>query len=173
MKHFGFKTVVQKTEGHLSVNVVEEGQNSQINLSDSGFGYSQILPIITQLWELSSRKKSSNRSEQVVPLVVAIEQPELHLHPAMQTKLAEAFIACLSLASNNGYCLQLLLETHSETIINYLGRAIERKRIKPEDVAVVLFERDKSSLFSRVNKSGFDQEGYLLNWPIGFFEPRE
>ena len=83
MKHFGFKTVVQKTEGHLSVNVVEEGQNSQINLSDSGFGYSQILPIITQLWELSSRNKGHSRSEQVVPLVVAIEQPELHLHPAM------------------------------------------------------------------------------------------
>lgn len=173
MEHFGFKTVVQKTEGHLSVNVVEEGQSSQINLSDSGFGYSQILPIITQLWELSSRKKSHSRSEQVVPLVVAIEQPELHLHPAMQAKLAEAFIACLSLASKNGYCLQLLLETHSETIINYLGRAVERKRINPQDVSVVLFERDKHSLFSQVKKSGFDEDGYLINWPIGFFEPEE
>ena len=173
MEHFGFKTVVQKTEGHLSVNVVEEGQSSQINLSDSGFGYSQILPIITQLWELSSRNKGHSRSEQVVPLVVAIEQPELHLHPAMQAKLAEAFIACLSLAANNGYCLQLLLETHSETIINYLGRAVERKRINPQDVSVVLFERDKRSLFSQVKKSGFDEEGYLINWPIGFFEPEE
>lgn len=149
--------------------------DKKINLSDTGFGYSQILPIITQLWELSSRKIEIEQFgiEQHIPLVIAIEQPELHLHPAMQAKLAEAFIAAIELARENGYNLQLILETHSETIINYFGRAIERKLLKPEDIDIALFERDPYTSYTTVKKSAYDSFGFLQDWPIGFFAPKE
>ncbi len=53
LKNFNFKIKIQKTEGHYSIKVVHEN-DIEINLSDMGFGYSQILPILTQLWYSSS-----------------------------------------------------------------------------------------------------------------------
>lgn len=170
-EQFGFKAFVSKTEGHLSIEINRTGHAKNINLSDTGFGYSQILPIITQLWELSSHKAAKMSNNQVVPLVVAIEQPELHLHPAMQAKLAESFIACLTLAKENGYALQLILETHSETMINYFGRAIAKGKLKADDIAVILFDRNEDTNQTVTSISSYDNDGYLTNWPIGFFAP--
>ena len=173
-KSFGFSATVQKNVGHLSVAIFREGFNKEINLSDTGFGYSQILPIITQLWELSTRNRVNQHSSlDVIPLVVAIEQPELHLHPAMQGRLAKAFIACIKLAKDNGYQLQLLLETHSQTMVDYFGRAVARNELSTSDIAVVLFERDGSTGHTNVRKTEYDSFGMLKDWPIGFFEPEE
>lgn len=166
--HFGFKVMVDKKAGHLSVKIAIHTDRG-INMSDTGFGYSQILPIITQIWDLSTR---TNRRQLMTPLVIAIEQPELHLHPALQAKLAEAFIACIKLARDNNYELQLVLETHSETIVNFFGRAIARGTLCNDDISVVLFNRDTNNPFTNVQITGFDKDGYLINWPIGFFAPK-
>lgn len=168
-KFFGFKVLVDKNGGHLSVKIATV-TNEGVNLSDTGFGYSQILPIITQLWDLSTRSRSSKTP---APLVVAIEQPELHLHPGLQAKLAKAFIASIQLAKENNYQLQLLLETHSETIVNYFGRAITRGEIEKEDVSVLLFDKPIDARTATVQISGYDQDGYLTDWPVGFFAPKE
>jgi predicted ATPase len=173
LKYFGFKVVVNKNEGHLSIKIAlqsDENAVNLVNLSDTGFGYSQILPIITQLWDLSTSRKTFKQKE--VPLVIAIEQPELHLHPSLQAKLSEVFIASIRLAKKHGYKLQLLLETHSETIVNYFGRAIARDNLKSEDISVILFDKDMNTKHTIIQTSKFDKDGYLLNWPIGFFAPR-
>jgi len=174
-EHFGFSVSTDKSKGHLSLLIKLVGSDKAINLSDTGFGYSQVLPIITQLWELSSRKRERNRYSRhgLLPLVVAIEQPELHLHPAVQAKLAKAFIATIELARKNGYQLQLLLETHSETIVNYLGGAIARGLLKKEDVSVVLFEKVIGDSHTTVRNCNYDNDGYLENWPYGFFVSEE
>lgn len=168
-KYFGFVTDVSSHEGHISVKVALENGGPAVNMSDTGFGYSQILPIIVQLWDLSTRRRRP--SSEKVPLVVAIEQPELHLHPALQARLANVFIASIQLAERNGYQLQLLIETHSETIVNYFGRMIATTRLSEDDVSVVLFEKDKKSGETSVKISNYDTSGYLKNWPIGFFAP--
>lgn len=173
-QHFGFKVVVKKDGGHLSVNVALGEDGDSINLSDTGFGYSQILPIITQLWDLSTRRaipRKPNDRNNRIPLVIAIEQPELHLHPAVQAKLADAFVASIKLAEKNGYSLQLLLETHSQTIVNQFGLAIADKKLAHEDVSVVLFEKPFGQSQTSVCVSRYDDMGYLQNWPIGFFAP--
>lgn len=168
-KFFGFKVLVDKDGGHLSVKIATV-TNEGVNLSDTGFGYSQILPIITQLWDLSTRPRSGKTP---APLVVAIEQPELHLHPGLQAKLAKAFIASIQLAREHHYQLQLLLETHSEMIVNYFGRAIARGEIEKEDVSVLLFDKPIDARTATVQISGYDQDGYLTDWPVGFFAPKE
>lgn len=170
-EHFGFQVLIKPSGGHLSVNIsLNEGKGS-INLSDTGFGYSQILPIIVQLWYLSTKKRRSTK--QNIPLVIAIEQPELHLHPAMQAKLTRAFIAAIRLAEQQGYRLQLLLETHSQTIVNYFGSAIVHGGLRREDISVVLFEKSPETGQTDVKFSQYDGDGYLQNWPIGFFAPEE
>lgn len=176
-EHFGFYVSTDKSKGHLSLQIQLRGSDKSINLSDTGFGYSQVLPIITQLWELSSRKRNNRPvyvdRNQEIPLVIAIEQPELHLHPAVQAKLAKAFIASIDLARKNKCDIQLLLETHSETIINYFGRAIARGLLKPDDISVILFEKGIDQSTTTVRNSSYDEDGYLTNWPYGFFDSEE
>lgn len=179
-RFFGFKVVTERGSGHLSVKIALE-DSQEVNLSDTGFGYSQILPIITQLWDLSSRKANlyssyndifwSSSRDVDIPLVIAIEQPELHLHPALQARLAKAFIASIRLAQDNGYRLQLLIETHSETIVNYFGRAIQRKELGENEISLVVFDKPPASKETLVRVSNYDQDGYLRHdtWPIGFF----
>ena len=176
-KYFGFTVSTQKNKGHLSLQIKLVDSDDQINLSDTGFGFSQVLPIITQIWELSTRKVDTERNyyqyKGPMPLVVAIEQPELHLHPAVQAKLARAFIACIQLARDNGFQLQLLLETHSETIVNYLGRAVAKGLLDSKDISVVLFDKQMQSKITTVTNSHYDKNGFLENWPYGFFEAEE
>lgn len=169
-KHFGFKVFVQREAGHLSVNVELQESTGRFNLSDTGFGYSQILPIITQLWALSTKEKATHSS---TPLIVAIEQPELHLHPSLQVKLAKVFIASIKLALQHGYQLQLILETHSETIVNYFGTAIARGELSPKDISVVLFDKCLGCQYTDVRISSYDNSGYLKDWPIGFLSAGE
>lgn len=170
-EHFGFQVNVARDGGHISLRVSLEGTNAEVNISDTGFGYSQILPIITQLWDLSVRTRGPAENT-AVPLVIAIEQPELHLHPALQAKLTKAFMACIKSAEKNHRRLQLLIETHSETIINCFGRAIARGQISNNNVSVVLFQKKRYNQ-SEVRVSEFDANGYLDPWPIGFFAPKE
>jgi len=170
----GFHVRPEIDGGHLSIQVGWCGKEKSTNLSDTGFGFSQILPIVTQLWEIVTKKPRANnqrRNSWNIPLVLAIEQPELHLHPALQADLVEAFINSIVLAKKNRYSLQLILETHSETIVNYFGRSIAKNRIDGKDVSVVLFDKDSYAL-TKVKASGFDRNGYLLDWPIGFFSVR-
>lgn len=169
-QYFGFHVIVAKNGGHLSVKIALTVGGDPINMSDTGFGYSQILPIITQLWDLST--KTHPRDEKV-PLVIAIEQPELHLHPALQARLAKALLSSIQLAKENGYHLQLIIETHSETIVNYFGLAIANGALQKQDVSVVLFDKDLQTKHTQVQSSSYDQDGYLQNWPVGFFAPKE
>lgn len=177
-EHFGFVVSTDKSKGHLSLQIKLHGSDKSINLSDTGFGYSQVLPIITQLWELSSRRRNNRPTmyidrNQRIPLVIAIEQPELHLHPAIQAKLAKAFIACIDLARKNNCDIQLLIETHSETIVNYFGRAIARELLNPNDISVILFEKETDQSVTTVRNSNYDADGFLTNWPYGFFDSEE
>lgn len=175
-EQFGFKIEIDKSRGHLSLLIQLRGSDKKINLSDTGFGYSQVLPIITQMWELSALPKNAYpyyRSSSMIPLVIAIEQPELHLHPAIQARLAKAFIACIDLARKNKRELQLIIETHSETIVNYFGRAIERGLLNKDDVSLILFEKNMGDSYTTVHKSFYDRDGYLHDWPYGFFDSED
>lgn len=174
-EYFGFSVDTRTEGGHLSLLIKQTNSGREVNLCDTGFGYSQILPIITQLWDISSRRGVIMNGRRVSnvggPVVIAIEQPELHLHPGIQAKLAKAFIASIELAKKNEIQLQILLETHSKTIVNYMGHAIEQKMIRQEDISVILFERREDNGLTDVKNSGYDEDGYLVNWPYGFFEP--
>lgn len=172
-EYFGFHVIVEKKSGHLSVKIALTDDGDPVNMSDTGFGYSQILPIITQLWDLSTNRRPTHPHHKMIPLVIAIEQPELHLHPALQAKLAKALLSSIQLAKENGYYLQLLIETHSETIVNYFGMAIAKGALQNQDVSVTLFDKDFQTKHTQVQSSSYDKDGFLFDWPIGFFAPKE
>jgi predicted ATPase len=167
-KHFNFSAKVRVSGGQLSIAIREGG--IERNLADTGFGYSQILPVITHLWSLTiSKPKSLVRRN--IPTLFSIEQPELHLHPRLQAKVSDALVDAYKISKDENFRLQLLVETHSETIVNRLGHRVAKGDINPNDINVVIFNKDKPELPTKVSVGKFDKEGYLINWPYGFFEP--
>lgn len=87
-KLFGFSIVVLKHEGHVELQILE-GNNAPRNLVDTGFGYTQMLPILTMIWNAIKTPPSRSifyRSNGDILKFIVIEQPELHLHPRMQAK---------------------------------------------------------------------------------------
>ena len=161
-EHFHFEVFVEREAGNYSLSISENG-SEPMNLIDAGFGYGQILPILTQLWVLvDSQRKNAD-----IPIVFAIEQPELHLHPELQATLAKAFMAAVQ--RENGSNLRLVIETHSKTIVDRIGRGIQRNEIAKDDINVVLFEKEPGCPKSTVSVASFDKYGSLNNWPIGFF----
>lgn len=174
LQNFGFKTNIRKIEGHYLIKIVQS-DNIEINLSDMGFGYSQILPILTQIWHSTNRKQL--RQTHIFYLnnlekIIAIEQPELHLHPEFQAKFADAISKVINFTKNNNIHLNLIIETHSDIIVNRLGLNILNDTLNTDDVNIILFEKEDEISPSKITISNFDDEGNLTNWPLGFFTPQ-
>jgi len=167
-EHFSFRVTSQRHAGHLSLQITESGLQTH-NLADSGFGYSQILPIATQLWRLgrTGQSKLSRRSHAIGKFFV-VEQPELHLHPRLQARLADVFAAAIGTSDRSRSPLRIVAETHSEALVNRLGVLIAEGKLTSEDVNVVLFDRKDPDGPAGVRCVRFDKKGYLQNWPYGF-----
>lgn len=166
--NFGFYLVPEFSKGHLSLLLSDSSDNEKYNLIDKGFGFSQVLPIIISLWHILKNREFSFTPRSVV---FAIEQPELHLHPKLQRKLVDIFVKSLKLMRESGFVFNLILETHSPTIINSFGDFIFSKDISKEDVSLVLFnDVTFAKECHQIETVNYNDSGVLENWPLGFLE---
>ncbi|MCP4350877.1 MAG: AAA family ATPase [Desulfobacterales bacterium] len=145
-KNMGLEVYSRHTGSHIALTLVESGSEHEYNLADMGFGFSQILPAIVQLWAMTERphKEPETLSEEIaepVPKIFSVEQPELHLHPGYQAKVADMLIAAVAAAKKSNTDIRLIVETHSEVIINRIGNQIAAGKIDHDDVNVVIFEK--------------------------------
>lgn len=168
--NFNFTIKVDYSGSNLALKIAyANNNNSYNNITDMGFGFSQILPILVSLWSVSSgyeRIKNPHFTKQVI---FAIEQPELHLHPKMQSDLANVFVSAISLAKDSDINLTLIIETHSEALIATLGDLIAKESTQPEDVSILVFEQDRIERNTVIKKAHFTKDGTLEDWPRGFF----
>lgn len=166
-------TVNPKREGgHIALFVTDTHAKSSQNIADMGFGYSQVLPILVQAW------LSQNESERMLPTTtreptsaLVIEQPELHLHPDFQAKLATVFGELAAISKKRDDPFPIIIETHSPQIVNRFGEMIEANELAPEDIGVYLFEESDGK--HTLREANFNHKGALENWPYGFFEAGE
>lgn len=174
-KSFDFYPYTVKNGVNIEVRLVDTKTGNDFNVADRGFGFSQILPIVTQLWHIILKETSNNNEKTATtPIIFAIEQPELHLHPYLQSQLTDCFIETIKYAKEKGVELKLIIETHSQTIVNRIGHRIINEDFSENDVSIVLFEADEAEKNSTsVFVSKYNKQGFLENWPIGFFEPKE
>ncbi|HBE19381.1 MAG TPA: hypothetical protein DEG17_27390 [Cyanobacteria bacterium UBA11149] len=174
LENFDFEPVVKTSLGHISLTIRHRDSDKEINVTDTGFGFSQILPVITQLWLLSEfpKRNPEERSRQVTqsPVIFAIEQPELHLHPRLQGTITDAFVTSVKAAKEKNIDFRLVVETHSEALVNRLGHLVAEGKISHEDINIVLFEPSDELGKIKVRTSQFDSDGYLNDWPLGFFD---
>lgn len=169
---FGVVFSVVSTEGHISM-VIRNDVNDvcYTNVADTGYGYSQMLPIVMLLWMIHNSNKKIRTSVAPRAKTVLIEQPELHLHPAFQAKLIDVFANVIREAKSSGIDIKIIFETHSETMINRIGALIENGQIKESDVNVLVFDKQNDQTI--ITSKSFDSNGLLLGWPADFFAPEE
>lgn len=169
LENLGFLVEKSISEGHVSLRVKKSINGQSVNLSDTGFGYSQILPIVTQLWYITLKANRMSYYRYKLPITIAIEQPELHLHPYLQAKLVDVIVKVMNEKKN----IQFIIETHSETIINRLGTLIYKNKIDSSQIGINIFDKELGEDNTTIRFGKYDEEGYLEDWPIGFFEPGE
>ncbi len=119
------------------------------NLIDVGYGVSQALPLLTELFRPDA------------PRVFLLQQPEVHLHPMAQAALGSLFC---SIAPDR----QLIVETHSDYIVDRVAMDVRDKKtdLKPEDVSILYFERGE--LDARIHSLRLDDMGNVLGAPESY-----
>ena len=167
-KHFGFELEAENHSGHISINVKKDGLCS--NIVDTGFGYSQMMPVLLALHSFTHTRAHMSYPFDVEGQTFCIEQPELHLHPSMQYNLGKTFIDSVLYSKNQKTDKKIMVETHSRAFIDAVGDAVANKEnaITPEDVAVYIFDKTEGRV--AIELSEFDEDGYLKNWPLGFLD---
>ena len=76
---------------------------------------------------------------------------------------------CLAIVdSDKKYDVRFLIETHSEAIVNAVGREIAINGLNPDDVSVLLFNAKEQGMENYLERAYYSKEGYLMNWPVGF-----
>lgn len=172
---FKFEIKLTPSVGHVAIELKEKDKEFR-NLVDLGFGYTEMLPILAMVWkDVEYDKIVGHRVGQELckQHTFAIEQPELHLHPRFQAKFAQLLVNVINDAKEQNYDVRFVIETHSDVIINKIGELIGAKGLDSNDVNVVLFNAKKEGLDKYVETTHFSEDGYIVNWPYGFFDEDE
>ncbi len=166
----GYSIGVEKINGAnlFKIKVYSEKDKRGKDLIDVGFGISQILPIITQLYYDRSKDDYTQHNNDFEFFV--IEQPEIHLHPNAQAELANLFVD--KVQSTKEKDVTLLIETHSEHLVRRLQSLVADpdNDFNREDVAVYYVDMDAEGV-STVKKMEMQENGqFEERWPSGFFD---
>lgn len=146
----------------FSVEPVKEGSNlyqvkvkktkggSEVLITDVGFGVSQILPVLAICYYVPEGS------------TIIMEQPEIHLHPAVQAGLADVFIDAVKTRN-----VQIIVESHSEHLLKRFQRHIAEETFAADQTALYFCEmRDGRSHLRHLDVNLY---GEISNWPEYFF----
>jgi predicted ATPase len=132
------------------VRVQKTPSSAYVLITDVGFGVSQILPVLVLCYYVPPGS------------IILLEQPEIHLHPSVQSGLADVFIDAMR--NRN---VQVVVESHSEHLLRRLQRRIAEQAITPEQTALYFCEVTETG--SRLQGLDVDLFGNIRNWPKDFF----
>lgn len=133
-----------------------EGRGSQVqvktksgtwNLTDVGYGIHSILPLAQFLQKAE------------METIVLLQQPEVHVHPAIQAQLAQ-----LMVESNSGF----IIETHSDHLLERLKICVMEGVLQPEELSIVYFGMDSNNARTKIHNIEVDSQANLLNAPEGY-----
>lgn len=96
--------------------------------------------------------------------LLLLENPEAHLHPQGQSALGELMVR----SASEG--VQIIVETHSDHVLNGIRLAVKRGLIDPEQIVIHYFNREIKSGFVSAESPAVLANGRLSNWPRGFFD---
>jgi hypothetical protein len=156
--------VEARSEAIQDLVLIDKRTGTPVSHRDVGIGVSQVLPVLVSAYAFRDQ-------------LVAIEQPEIHLHPALQAELGDVFLASALGEQRNTF----LLETHSEHLILRILRRIRETSdgelpegtpsARPEDVSV-LYVQPGSDGAEVIHIPVTSDGEFERPWPEGFFAER-
>ena len=120
------------------------------SLTDVGFGVSQVLPVLVLLYYVPEGS------------TVIMEQPEIHLHPAVQSGLADVMLNVAAVRN-----VQIIVESHSEHLMRRLQRRVAEQEASSEDVKLYFVSSNGGP--AQVSDLLLNEWGEIENWPEKFF----
>jgi predicted ATPase len=142
---------IKESDAYLEVNLASSVTKKKHPLVDSGFGLSQVFPVLATCLMAEPGE------------LVIVEQPEVHLHPALQVRLSE-FFAAMVLAGK-----RLMIETHSEHLVNGIRVLVaERPDSKLAEKTGIYFLHANNKKVV-VQDMSVKSDGSLSDWPREFF----
>lgn len=132
------------------VKVKRTAESAEVLLPDVGFGVSQLLPVLVLCFYVPEGS------------TILLEQPEIHLHPAIQSGLADILIDATKKRK-----VQILLESHSEHLLRRLQRRMAEETLTQEEVSLYFCEQKEGA--SVATPLDVDEYGNIRNWPSDFF----
>lgn len=121
----------------------------KVNLTDVGYGVSQILPILVRIFNAESET------------TFLMQQPEVHLHPRGQAELSSLFVKAAKNRMHN-----FVVETHSDYMIGRARIEIMKENIRPENVSLIYLEPNGNKV--KVHNITFDKQANMLGAPKGY-----
>ena len=138
------------TGGKYECLVKQYKDGPEVPLTDVGFGVSQVLPVLILCYYAPEGS------------ILILEQPEAHLHPKVQSELADVLI---DVVKNRN--VQIILESHSENLLLRLMRRIAEEDISVDQTALYFCQIDDGT--SEIERLDMDEYGNIRNWPQDFF----
>ena len=144
--------------------LIDKRSNTPVSHRDVGIGVSQVLPVLVSAYAYTGK-------------LIAIEQPEIHLHPALQAELSDVFLESALGGAGNRF----LIETHSEhLILRILRRIRETTDGELPEGAMAVTPADVSVLYVQPGPAGAEvihlpitpDGDFEQLWPDGFFDER-
>jgi len=146
---FHLKEIDQGTNLYR-VTVKTTQSSAPTALTDVGFGVSQVLPALVLLYYVPEGS------------IVLMEQPEIHLHPAVQSGLADVILNVAQARK-----LQIIVESHSEHLMRRLQRRVAEEKVSSEEVKLYFVSTERGG--ARIDDLILNKWGEIENWPDNFF----
>ncbi|MYA72967.1 DUF3696 domain-containing protein, partial [Candidatus Poribacteria bacterium] len=138
------------SEKNYDVRIQKREHGTKVTLADIGYGLSQFLPVLVLCYYAPAGS------------TLILEQPDIHLHPKVQSQLADLLIEVVTERK-----LQILVESHSEHLLTRFQRRVAEKQISQDDTALYFCRNNHG--FSTIEPLEVNEFGEIKNWPENFF----
>ncbi|MCX7066727.1 MAG: DUF3696 domain-containing protein [Methylococcales bacterium] len=149
IQEFSIEEIVAGSNLYQAI-VKRDKESPKAFLTDVGFGVSQVLPALVLLYYAPEGS------------TILMEQPEIHLHPSVQSGLADVI---LQVAKHRN--IQVIVESHSEHLLRRFQRRIAEERYPSDELK--LYFCDSQQGVSQLSDLDIDIFGDIRNWPENFF----
>ena len=137
-------------DNNYEIRIQKTPNSAEVTLADLGHGVSDLFPLLVHCCYVPEGS------------TLILEQPGIHLHPMAQADLADLLIEAITERN-----LQILIESHSEHLLNRLQRRIAEERISVDKTALYFCRNDEG--VSNIERLKMDEFGNITNWPENFF----
>ena len=147
---FSLNPIGALKDDNYEVQIQKSATSPVVTLVDMGYGLADVLPMLVLCYYTPEGS------------TLILEQPGIHLHPKVQSQLADLLIEVVTERK-----LQILVESHSEHLLTRLQRRIAEKKIAQDDTALYFCRNNDG--FSTIERLEVNEFGEIKNWPENFF----